>query len=119
MPESANKDCVKRHFEVLWNQGKVERIDDFFSPEFSNFGVQYSDVRGIIQHIVDVWRSAFPDLSFQIDALVEEGDTVMCEVTLRGTHLGDFPQIPPLHGLTLRPTGKNFIVKHSIFIDSG
>ena len=112
MPESANKDCVKRHFEVLWNQGQVERIDDFFSPEFSNFGVQYSDVRGIIQHIVDVWRSAFPDLCFQIDALVEEGDAVMCEVTLRGTHLGDFPQIPPLHGPTLPPTGKKFLVKH-------
>ncbi|MGA8671365.1 MAG: hypothetical protein WB679_15890 [Terracidiphilus sp.] len=52
MAESANKDCIKRHFEEPWNHGEVERIDDFFSTEFSNFSVHYSDVRGIIQHII-------------------------------------------------------------------
>jgi predicted ester cyclase len=112
MNESPNKECVQRHFEELWNHGAVEKIDQFFSREFTNFGVQYSDVRGIIQHIVRTWRDAFPDLVFQIDALVEEGDSVMCEVTLSGTHLGDFALIPPLHGPTLRPNGKKFTVKH-------
>ena len=112
MTESANKSCVKRHFEVLWNDGEVDQIDDFFSPEFSNFGVPYSDVRGMIQHIIRTWRSAFPDLHFQIDLLAEEGETVLCEVTLSGTQLGEFPQIPPLHGPTLAPTGKKFTVKH-------
>lgn len=67
MTESANKDCVRRHFEELWNRGKAEEIDEFFSLEFSNFGVQYSDVRGIIQHIIRTWRGAFPDLHFQGD----------------------------------------------------
>ena len=112
MTESANKDCVRRHFEELWNQGRVENIDEFFSPQFSNFGVQYSDVRAIIQHIIRTWRGAFPDLFFQIDSLVEEGDSVMCEVTLSGTHLGEFPLIPPLHGPTLAPNGRKFTVKH-------
>ncbi len=112
MADSANKECIKRHFEELWNHGEVERIDEFFSTEFSNFGVQYSDVRGIIQHIIRTWRGAFPDLLFQVDSLVEEGHTVMCEVTLSGTHLGDFPQILPLHGPTLAPTGRKFTVKH-------
>ena len=36
----------------------------------------------------------------------------MCEVTLTGTHLGDFPLIPPLHGATLAPNGREFTVKH-------
>lgn len=113
MRESANKECVRRHFEVLWNRGEIGKIDDYFSQEFSNFGVHYSDVRGIIQQIIRTWRGAFPDLRFQIDLLVEESDTVMCEVTLSGTHLGDFPQIPPLHGPTLPPTGRKFTVKHA------
>jgi len=112
MTESANKGCVRRHFEELWNHGEVEKIDEFFSPEFTNFGVQYSDVRGIIQHIIRTWRGAFPDLLFQVDLLVEEGDTVMCEVTLSGTHLGEFPQILPLRGPTLAPSGRKFTVKH-------
>ncbi len=112
MTESANKECVQRHFDELWNHGEVEKIDKFFAQEFSNFGVPYSDVRGMIRHIIRTWRGAFPDLLSQVDLLVEEGDTVMCEVTLSGTHLGDFPQIPPLHGPTLAPTGRKFSVKH-------
>ena len=62
MTESANKDCVQRHFEELWNHGQIDKVDEFFSKEFSNFGVQYSDARGIIQHVIRTWRSAFPDL---------------------------------------------------------
>jgi len=112
MTESANKDCVRRHFDELWNHGEVEKIDEFFSSEFSNFGVQYSDVRAIIQHVIRTWRGAFPDLFFQIDSLVEESDTVMCEVTMSGTHLGDFSLILPLQGPTLAPNGRKFKVKH-------
>jgi len=112
MPEEANKDCVLRHFQELWNEGRTEKIDDFFSPEFVNFGLKYSDVRGMIQHIVSVWRTAFPDLHFRVDCLVSEGDLVMCEVTLTGTHLADFPLIPPLQGPTLKPNGRKFEVKH-------
>jgi predicted ester cyclase len=112
MTESANKECVQGHFDELWNHGEVEKVDEFFAQEFTNFGVPYSDVRGMIQHIIRIWRGAFPDLLFHVDLLVEEGDTVMCEVTLSGTHLGDFPQIPPLHGPTLAPTGRKFSVKH-------
>jgi predicted ester cyclase len=112
MTESANKDCVKRQFEELWNHGEVEKVDQFYSQEFTNFGVKYSDVRGILQRIIRAWRGAFPDLAFQIDSLVEEGDTVICEVTLTGTHLGDFPLMPPLHGPTLAPNGRKFKVKH-------
>jgi len=109
---TSNKDCVQRHCEELWNHGEVQKMDEFFSQDFSNFGVRYSDVRGILQRIIRTWRGAFPDLAFRIDALVEEGDTVMCEVTLSGTHLGDFPMIPPLHGPTLAPNSRKFTVKH-------
>ena len=112
MKEIANKDCIQRHFEELWNRGEVEKIDEFFSQGFSDFGVRYSDVRGIIQHIIRTWRRATPDLEFQIDSLVREGDTIMCEVTVSGTHLGDFPLIAPLNGPTLAPNGRKFTVKH-------
>jgi hypothetical protein len=43
MSQPANKDCVRRHFEELWNHGTVEKIGEFFSPEFSNFGVKGHD----------------------------------------------------------------------------
>lgn len=112
METESNKDCVRRHFEELWNRGEIERIDEFFSPEFTNFGLKYDDLRNKIQFIVGVWRTAFPDLHFSVDKLVAEGDSVMAEVSLKGTHRGAFPLIPPLHGPTLQPNGKHFQVKH-------
>jgi predicted ester cyclase len=112
MSNDPNKDCVLRHFEELWNAGETGKIDEFFSKDFVNFGLKYSDMRGMIQHIVILWRTAFPDLHFTIDLLLAEGDTVMCEATLIGTHRGDFPLIPPLKGPTLAPNGRRFEVKH-------
>jgi predicted ester cyclase len=107
-----NKLCVRRHFEELWNHGNVERIADFFSPDFSNFGQCVPDVQGAVKYIVGVWRKAFPDLHFRIDSIIAEDDLVMCEVTFRGTHLGNFHLVPPLTGPDLPPTGKAFEVKH-------
>ncbi len=112
MSDSANKVCVRLHFEQLWNNGKLDRIDGFFAKEFMNFGQQQQDGRAIVKHIVTVWRTAFPDLHFQVDSMVEEDDVVMCEVSLEGTHLGEFPLIPPLEGPNLPPNSRAFKVKH-------
>jgi hypothetical protein len=43
-----NKSCVLRHFEELWNKGKVDRVEEFFSEEFMNFGQQYKDARPLV-----------------------------------------------------------------------
>jgi predicted ester cyclase len=112
MSDDANKACVRRHLEELWNNGQLDRINDFFAEGFMNFGQQYQDVRPILNHIISVWRTAFPDLHFAVDSMVSEGDVVMCEVSFQGTHLGDFQLIPPLEGPTLPPNGKAFKVKH-------
>ncbi|WP_109486257.1 ester cyclase [Occallatibacter savannae] len=112
MSEESNIFCVRQHFEVLWNAGEVSKIDEFFSPNFVNFGISYSDARGIIQMIVSVWRTAFPDLHFQIDHLLCSENNVMCEVTLSGTHLGEFVMVPPLNGPPIKPNGRSFHVKH-------
>jgi steroid delta-isomerase-like uncharacterized protein len=108
----ANKTCVRRHFEELWNKGQLEKVGDFFSEDFMNFGEQYQDGHEIIRGVVNVWRHAFPDLRFTIDSMVAEDDVVMCEVSFEGTHRGEFPLIPPLQGPTLLPNGQAFCVKH-------
>jgi predicted ester cyclase len=104
MSDDANKTCVRGHFEELWNNGRLDRVDDFFDKDFMNFGQQYQDSRPIIKHIVTVWRTAFLDLRFTVDSIVAEHDVVVCEVSLQGTHLGVFPLIPPLQGPSLPAT---------------
>jgi steroid delta-isomerase-like uncharacterized protein len=108
----ANKACVRGHFEELWNNGHLDRIDDFFAEDFMNFGQQYQDGRALVKRIVSGWRTAFPDLHFTVDSIVAEGDLVMCEASFQGTHLGELQLIPPLKGPSLPANGKSFKVKH-------
>ena len=48
----ANKTCVLRHFEELWNHGQLDKVADFFSEDFMNFGNQYQDSREIVRRVV-------------------------------------------------------------------
>ncbi len=53
-------------------------------------------LKGTVRWLV----GAFPDLRFEIDDLVAEGDKVLAYVTMRGTHEGEFQGIAP--------TGRSF-----------
>lgn len=111
---AANRASVRRQFEELWNNGRVEMIGALFDKDFMNFGKQHQDGHALVKHIVGVWRAAFPDLRFVVDLMVAEGDLVMCEVTCRGTHMGTFQLTPPLEGpslpRTVRPSKSNTFI---------
>lgn len=112
MSANENKACILRHFQEIWNEGKLESVYECFAKDFTNFGQPQRDGREAIKAIVQVWRNAFPDLKFAVDYVVAEGDLVMCEVSLSGTHLRELPLIPPLNGPPLPPSGNAFNVKH-------
>ena len=94
-PLDANKTCVRRQFEELWNNGQLDTVNDFFAPDWMNFGQQLQDGRTMVKRIVSVWRAAFPDLRFTVDSIVADGASVMCEASFQGTHLGDFNSFRP------------------------
>jgi predicted ester cyclase len=119
MNQDAALTCVREHFEELWNEGRLDRIDKFFSKDFMNFG---GAVTNAVSDIVTAWRTAFPDLNFSSDSMVLDGDTVRCEMSFTGTHTGDFRLVPPLPWkLVLPPTGKSFAVKqyHRFVVKNG
>jgi len=112
MSVEENRECIERHFQELWNEGRLDRVSEFFSSEFMNFGERFQDGLALIRHVVTVWRTAFPDMRFTTDLMITTGDVVVCEMTLQGTHLGEFQLIPPLSGPNLAPNGRTFKVKH-------
>ena len=68
--------------------------------------------------IVTLFMQAFPDMRWEVDDLLAEGDKVVARTTMTGTHRGEFFGIPPtgravcvsgIHLLTLRD-GK--IIRH-------
>ncbi|MCU1384659.1 MAG: ketosteroid isomerase [Acidobacteria bacterium] len=65
-------------------------------------GVKYSG--DDVARAADIYSAAFPDMHRELSHLYFDGDVVVVELSLNGTHLGDLPM-----GLgTLPATGKEF-----------
>ncbi len=61
----ANKSCVLQHFEVLWNQGDIGRVGDYFSADFTNFGQRMPHIQGVLAYIIGTWRHRFSRSTLQ------------------------------------------------------
>ena len=88
----ANKALVRRFFDEVMNEGRLDLVAELFAPEYVNRHAhpgQQPGPDGVRQLVTNV-RRAFPDLVETVDDLVAEGDRVGLRLTLRGTHLGAF-----------------------------
>ena len=97
MSRKDNKDLVRQFYEEVFSTGNVERIDDFISPEYVEIceDTRHSlGVEGAKQHILGV-RKTYPDLTLEVTRQIAEGDLVVSQVTMRGTHNGEWLGIAP------------------------
>jgi len=103
---------VRRFWDQVWNRGDLSAIDDLVDDDFTNFGIRRQGGRAALRYIVTVWRTAFPDLSFEIEEEVALSDRVGHRVTARGTHLGEFQgEVGPGRIMgPLPPTNRRFQV---------
>jgi predicted ester cyclase len=83
-----NKAVVQRLIDEALNAGRLEVIDELYSPETAEVARQW----------VEPFRLAFPDVEMQIVELVAEGDRVVGRFRCSGTHLGPW--------LGSQPTGR-------------
>jgi predicted ester cyclase len=104
MSAEENKALIRRFFEEVWNNGKVELVDEFIAPGYVSHNHLNIDVLGPegIKRVVIAQRTAFPDLHSTIDDLVAEGDKVVVRGTDRFTHRGEF--------MGYAPTGRKITV---------
>jgi steroid delta-isomerase-like uncharacterized protein len=107
--ERANAEIVRRYFDQVWNRGDLAAVERFFGDEFTNFGSRGPDARALIAKVVTSWRTAFPDLRFEIEDEVVRGDAVVHLITCTGTHEGTLEH--PAIGV-LPATGRSFKVDH-------
>jgi steroid delta-isomerase-like uncharacterized protein len=104
MGTDANKALVRRLFDEVMNTGNFAPLDELFADDFLNYfpGTPAALDRAGWEHNVTLFRTAFPDLHFTVEALVAEGDTVAVAFHVQGTHQGAFQGIAPTgHRLTL------------------
>jgi len=98
VPQQDGRTIARRYFEEVWNQGKVDVLDELLAPEYINHtpstGRPPAGPAGL-KPIVLAIRRAFPDLHYTIEDVIVTGDAVAIRTTMTGTHEGDFFGIPP------------------------
>jgi predicted ester cyclase len=106
MSTQQNKAIVRRFFEEVINQGDFLVADELFSPDFGPAGSDHHQLRGPdrARRTANLFRTAFPDIHFEIDDMIGEDDVVVVRVTFEGTHQGAFLGIEPT-GRRVRVSG--------------
>jgi predicted ester cyclase len=92
-----NKELARRLMEEDISQGDEAVAEAIIHPDFFDHTNPSGMQHGLEGHnaIVRLFRGVFPDLTWEIDDLIAEGDKVVARTTMRGTHQGDFFGIPP------------------------
>jgi steroid delta-isomerase-like uncharacterized protein len=102
MTPADNKVLVAR-FVAAVNERRLDELDalladDFSIPPNTPNGLN----RGALKAVLQYYFSAFPDLHYDIEQQVAEGDTLFVHLKMQGTHQGDYQGHPA--------TNKRFVV---------
>lgn len=117
---AANKLIGRRVLVELWGEGKLEVADELYATEYVDHvgrGPEASRVVGPtgIKQAVTLFRTAFPDLRYTVEAQIAEGELVLSRFSANGTQTGPFMSAPP-SGKSVTYTGMdlNRIVRGKI-----
>jgi predicted ester cyclase len=96
-----NKQVVRELTEHIWNRRILERIAEFYAPDYVADYRPYAPVReghAAIRGMVERAWEAFPDYHEELHEVVAEGPLVVARFTISGTQSGRWG--------VLQPTGK-------------
>ncbi len=91
-----NEAIVRRYWEEVWNQQHDDALREVFDvAEVHHWGLGV-DTTGVDAFLVRIaaFRTAFPDMHFDIENVIREGDQVVSYWVATATHEGDWLGIP-------------------------
>jgi steroid delta-isomerase-like uncharacterized protein len=116
-----NKAIVRRLYKEVWNQRRLEVVDELISPSHAlNDPIASDSQIGpelYKRRVVDLTTS-FPDLRFTIEDMIAEKEKIVACWTITGTHKGEFMDIPAtgrkvsVEGITIH------LIKNGKILDS-
>lgn len=95
--ERDNVALIWRWFKEVWNDRRIERIQELLSPDFISH-YEHEEIKGINNWKVRLYETlikAFPDLRIEIMDIVARGDHVVTRWHARGIHSGELLGVPP------------------------
>lgn len=125
------KRLINRFVEELWNERRLDVADAIFAKDCVTHqlrsGVSADAAprgpQAIKEHVVS-WTASFPDLHFSIEQVLAEGDRVVMQLLMEGTHQGVWLGIPgsgkkmQIRMFTVHRVGQGKIVEDRVLVDS-
>lgn len=110
------KQLIEDYFQVVWIEGRWDRVHEFAAPDFLNHGSfpgYPTSTMEDARRIEEAGRKAFPDIAYTLDKLVADGDMAARHWTATATHRGDFMGVPA--------TGRHIFMQGMVFsrVESG
>ncbi len=105
-PHDVIRRTISRYFDEVWNQGRVDVLDDLLTADYINHSPGVPNPPpgpDGLKPIVRAMRAAIPDLRYTILDLVIDDGKAAVYVQVTGTQHG------PLFGVP--PTGKAFDIR--------
>jgi steroid delta-isomerase-like uncharacterized protein len=78
-----------------WNTGDTQIADAIYAPDYRRSATDMAQSGpGPVKQLVAMYRAAFPDLHFEIEGTVSDGDTVALRWVAAGTHQAPLLGLP-------------------------
>ena len=98
MVENENTALVRRWFEEVWNQGRLETIDELLAPDAVAYdlGGPGATIKGpaAFRKAAEFLHTAFGEMHFTVEDIFGVEDRVAVRLTGRFKHTGPLGQLP-------------------------
>jgi len=87
---------LSRKIFAAWNEKKLDNLLPLFDENYVDHTAPAEAPSGLdwVKMQYEIYTAAFPDIHFEIDDFVEDGDKVGERITITGTHQGELMGIP-------------------------
>jgi len=108
MSVEENIQVLRRWFQEVWNEGRIETVHDLLSPDAVARGQRggEAEIRGpeeFVKFVREI-RDSFPDIKVTVEDAFGAGDKVVLRWSAVMTHTGEAPGLPA-SGQTVRIGG--------------
>jgi steroid delta-isomerase-like uncharacterized protein len=108
MSADQNIQLMRRWFQEVWNEGRMQTVHDLLSPDAVARGQRGADaeIRGpeeFVKFVREI-RGAFSDIQMNVEDVLGAGDKVVLRWSATMTHTGDAFGLPA-SGRTVRSRG--------------
>ena len=94
MSNRNSADVVRRFVDEVANSRNTSVISDLLTEDFRLPPGPDGIDRASLVAVLEYYFTAFPDLHYELEDLVADGDKVVVRVKMTGTHKGDYDGAP-------------------------